>query len=222
MHYSYVKRSRTFEFAPLQSKDARGVAIKKVAFGEGGERLAFQFFEVASDGTTVVGESLVAKLSRFIEDCERDFPDIEAEADDNGLISKWAARDRFVRKFCERQNVAFSIAEEFNKKLDLIKRLDLDTPRVTFLECSVYYVQQEGGAESALLVEKKLDGKFSKWNGNNGVSPCMVYIDLAAVRLNTDFCILFCIAMLLSAVRSFKSNSKAKVRQETPNNVFNP
>jgi len=164
----YVKRSRTFEFAPLQSKDARGVAIKKVAFGEGGERLAFQFFEVASDRTTVVGESLVAKLSRFIEDCERDFPDIEAEADDNGLISKWAARDRFVRKFCERQNVAFSIAEEFNKKLDLIKRLDLDTPRVTFLECSVYYVQQEGGAESALLVEKKLDGKFSKWNGNNG------------------------------------------------------
>jgi hypothetical protein len=88
VHYSYEKRSKTFEFAPLQSKDACGVAIKKVAFGEGGERLAFQFFEVASDGTTVVGEALVAKLSRFIEDCEQDFPDIEAEADHNGLISK--------------------------------------------------------------------------------------------------------------------------------------
>jgi hypothetical protein len=185
MHLRYIKDTKTFEFAPLQNKDACGVAIKRVAFGEGGERLAFQFFEVASDGVTVVGESMVAKLSRFIEEGEKKYLDIEDEIDENGVSSKWAARDRFVRKFCERQNAAFAIAEEFNKKLDLIKSLDPDTPRVTFLECSVYYVQAEGQTESALLVEKKLDGKFTKWNGNNGVSLCTLrFLYLIIVRLN--------------------------------------
>jgi len=164
----YKRDAKTFEFAPLQNEDAHGVAIKKVAFGEGGERLAFQFFELASDGETVVGDPLVAKLSRFIEEGEMDFPDIEAEADENGARSKWSARDRFVKKFCERQNAALAVAIEFNKKLDLIKKLDPDTPRVSFLDCSVYYVQKDGDAESALLVERKLDGKFTKWNGNNG------------------------------------------------------
>ena len=153
----------------MQDPEASGVAIKKVAFGEGGERLAFQFFEVANDGVTVVGEPLVAKLSRFIEE-EHEMPNMEAEVDELGRRSKWAARDNFVKKFCERQHKALLIAEEFNVKLGSIKRLDPDTPRVTFLECSVYYVNNEKVGESALLVERKLNGKFVKWNGNNGVS----------------------------------------------------
>jgi hypothetical protein len=63
-------------------------------------------------------------------------------------------------------------------------------------------VQQEGGAESALLVEKKLDGKFSKWNGNNGVSPCLIFIDLAAERLNTAFFLWYFILPRNAALRS--------------------
>jgi len=177
----YKKDAKTFEFAPLQNENAHGVAIKKVAFGEGGERLAFQFFELASDGETVVGDPLVAKLSRFIEEGEMDFPDIEAEADENGAQSKWSVRDRFVKKFCERQNAALAVAIEFNKKLDLIRKLDPDTPRVLFLDCSVYYVQKDGNAESALLVERKLDGKFTKWNGNNGVSDATLLLMLRMI-----------------------------------------
>jgi len=150
----------------LQHPEAKGVAKKMMSFGEGGERLAFQFFEIASDGCTVVGEPLVAKSSRFIEKDEQ-----KNSTDDFGRTMKWSnwrARDAFVKKFCERQHKALRLAEMFNKKLDSIPRLDPDTPRVTFLDCSVYYTDDLNCGEAALLVERKLNGKFTKWNGNNG------------------------------------------------------
>jgi hypothetical protein len=59
---------------PLQDPEARGVAIRKSPFAEGSERFAYQFFEVAADGATVVGQPLVAKVRMhpmefFLRDC---------------------------------------------------------------------------------------------------------------------------------------------------------
>ncbi len=149
--------------------------MKKKAFGEGQERLAFQFFEVAADGVTVVGEPKVAKESRFIDDSfEGDGDNDEtANADNNDVDNK--SRDKFAKRFCSIQNQAKSIAEAFNKKLDSISTLDPQTPRVSFINCSVYYLEDDQRGEFAVIVEPKLEGKFEKWNNNNGVSQITIF-----------------------------------------------
>ena len=141
-----------FKDTSLQHTDAAGVAICKKAFGEGTERIVYQFFEVGSDYKTVVGNSLVAKESRFLEDVEKD------------KISK----EKYVRKFCGLQYKARMVANAFNEKLDNLKILDKNTARVSFLDCSVYSLQDKKIGEKLLLVERKLDQKFQKWNNNNG------------------------------------------------------
>jgi hypothetical protein len=50
--------------APLQHPDTRYVAVAKGAFDEGTERYVYCFFEVASDGKTILGLPMVAKESR--------------------------------------------------------------------------------------------------------------------------------------------------------------
>ncbi len=147
--------TKKFVQSPLQHPDAAGVAIKRQAFGEGQERFAFQFFEVASDGSSVVGKPLVAKESRFLHESE------------DGRDS-WKARDKFVKRFCKIQMSAVGAAMEFNKKLDSIASLDPDTARVNFLNCSIYYLNHPTKGEFSVIVEDKLDGKFEKWNNNNG------------------------------------------------------
>ena len=157
--------AKSFKKGDLQHKDARGVAIKKTVFGEGSERLAHQFFEVAADGQTVVGESLVAKESRFIEEEESNQRELGQSAE-----AKWKERDKFVKRFCKIQHVARKAAKEFNSKLDDIWNLDPDTCRVSFLDCSLYYLTDKQKGQYAVLVEKHLHGNFQKWNNNNGVS----------------------------------------------------
>jgi hypothetical protein len=175
----YNKESKTFREAAFMHPNTRGVALKKKAFGEGGERLAYQFFEVAEDGRTVVGDPMVAKLSRYIED-DYKVSSSSKESAAAGVTSgdvdqmdpaKSEKRDAFMQIFCERQNKAMSLADQFNEKLESIPRLDSSTPRVSFLDCSVYYIPLPGSNEQlAFLVEPKLNGKFQKWNSNNGVS----------------------------------------------------
>jgi len=168
---------KTFKPAPLQHPEARGVAFKKMAFGEGSERLAHQFFEIEEDGVTVIGPPLVAKESRFIEEKEekiRIFSDKNLNKISKNSLSpsniedKWVDRDDFAKRFCKLQYTACNAARMFNLKLDEIKNLDDDTPRISFLECSIYYLNDEKKGDYAVVVEKKLHGKFQKWNNNNG------------------------------------------------------
>jgi hypothetical protein len=139
----------------LHHPDARGVAIARKAFGEGTERFAYQFFEVAADGMTVVGDPLVAKESKFVAE---------------GTTNSQEESEKFVRRFCRINHQATKAADAFNAKLDSIKRLDADTARVAFLPCSMYCVTDPEMGKHALGVERRLFGKFQKWNSNNGVS----------------------------------------------------
>ena len=149
-----------FKTVPLQHPDARGVAIARKAFGEGTERFAYQFFEVSADGTTVLGDPLVAKESKFV-----------SEATTNAVKET----EKFVRRFCRINHQAAKAAAAFNAKLDSIKLLDADTARVAFLPCSVYCVSDPENGKLALGVERRLFGQFQKWNSNNGVScSCLV------------------------------------------------
>lgn len=153
--------SKAFQSVPLLHKEAQGVAIKRKAFGEGSERLAFQFFEISEDGSSVVGEPLVAKKSRFIDDDEI----LNDGNEEEGL---WKDKDRFAKRFCKIQTKARECAEAFNRKLDSFPSLDPDTVRVSFIDCYVYYLNDRNHGESAVVVEPKLEGRFEKWNNNNG------------------------------------------------------
>lgn len=145
---------KKYEEAPLQHPDARYVALCRGTFGEGAERIAFRFFEIASDARTILGPPLVAKESRLVLE--------EGVGDET-------SRKEFVRTFCSTQQLARRIAEEFNDKLETTRRVDKGTPRIAFLDCSVYQLRDKYLGESSVLVEEKLDHeKWHKWNANNG------------------------------------------------------
>jgi hypothetical protein len=149
------KSEKDFVAADLQHPDAEYVAFSKCPFGEGAERFAYRFYELASDGSTIVGKPLVAKESRLIlEDSDRD--------DER-------SRKKYVRTFCMTQQLARRLANEFNQKLDETLRVDQRTPRIAFLDCSVYRLTDFILGEQSVLVEDRLDeSKWHKWNANNG------------------------------------------------------
>ena len=151
------KIRKAFEETDLQHPDAKYVALSKRPFGEGAERFAFRFFEVAADMQTIVGPALVAKESRLILE------------DDNTGSGDEAARKKFVRTFCSTQQLARRLAQEFNEKMERTLRIHRDTPRVTILDCSIYEIKDKNTGLNSVLVEQKLDHtKWHKWNSNNG------------------------------------------------------
>ena len=116
--------------------------------------MAYRFFELAYDGKSIVGKHMVAKESRLILD--------EDMADES-------ARKRFVRTFCSTQQLARRLAKEFNDKLATIRRVDIKTPRVNILDCSIYELDDKIVGKLSVLVEEKLDHNiWQKWNSNNG------------------------------------------------------
>ena len=134
--------------------DACGVALKETFFGEGAERLVREFREIGSDGR-FVGPLLVAKESRFQEDV--------ANTDPRRIKA-------FHRTFCDTQARASGLARVFNERLEKLPGYDpWTTPLVTFLDCSVYMVDDINLGTLGCLVEKQLDPtKYKKWNDNKG------------------------------------------------------
>ena len=155
LHYQewFVDRQKYYrwEDADLESIHTKYVAMNKKAFGEGAERFAYRFYEVAEDRKTILGQPMVAKESRLV------------------LEGGEKERDKFVRTFVQTQQLARRLAEEFNKKLDRLHRVSNDTPRIVFLDCSVYELHDKILGKQSVLVEEKLDhNSWHKWNANNG------------------------------------------------------
>jgi len=74
-----------------------------------------------------------------------------------------------VRTFCSTQQLARRLAQEFNEKMDTRRRIHPNTPRVSFLDCSIYEIKDKNLGKLSVLVEKKLDHtRWHKWNSNNG------------------------------------------------------
>jgi hypothetical protein len=147
----FAKLLKSYEKMPLQHAEAKYVAFAKQPFGEGAERFAYRFFEISWDAKTIVGKPLVAKESRYVAE------------DDTRL------RDDYVRTFCSTQQLARRLAIEFNAKLNKLYRVDPKTPRISFLDCSIYELTDINLGKQKVLVEEKLDhNKWCKWNSNNG------------------------------------------------------
>jgi hypothetical protein len=149
------KRYHIFEHAGYQHSDAQYVAFARGPFGEGAERFAYRFYEVAADGSTILGKPLVAKESRFIDNKEM-------------IADGESQRQQFVRTFCKTQQLALRLAEEFNQKLDETRRVHKNTPRIRFLDCSIYVLSDAQLGKHSVLVEERLFGEWEKWNCNNG------------------------------------------------------
>jgi Alpha-kinase family len=149
------KKDVFYKVVPLQHPNAKYVAFAKGPFGEGAERFAYRFFEVAADGKTILGIPLVAKESRMV-------------LEEMGVADE-KARKEFVRTFCTTQQLARGMAEKFNKKLLSNPRIHKNTPQISFLDCSIYELDDDTLGRLSVLVEKKLDHtKWFKWNSNNG------------------------------------------------------
>ena len=148
------KTRHKYEETDLQHADARYVAFAKGPFGEGAERFAYRFYELAADCETIVGKAMVAKESRLI---------LDADGADE------MARKDFTATFCKTQQLARRLANDFNAKLKTSYCVDERTPTVNFLDCSIYELDDDNLGVLSILVEDKLDHtKWQKWNSNNG------------------------------------------------------
>lgn len=147
-------KTRQFVHAPPLNSSAKGIALHSAFFGEGAERLVREFREVDLHGS-FVGPKLVAKESRFQMD-----------------VANTSRRDimSFHRSFCETQNRAQRLAQVFNQRLANLPGYNpRTTPGISFLECSVYIVDDRNLGEMGVLVEKQLDpSRYKKWNNNCG------------------------------------------------------
>ena len=141
---------------------ARGVALRRMYFGEGAERLVRKFREVDAF-KRFVGPPMVAKESRFI----------------NRFINHDSDIKEYHRVFCDTQTRAQNLAMVFNERLAKVPGLPAQTPRVSFVSCSVYTVASAELGTFAVLAEKELDStKYRKWNDNKGWHPEAAPTDL--------------------------------------------
>ena len=130
----------------LLHPNAYGAAFKTKPFANGAERVVYQSCEIDKFGQ-FVGDKLVAKEDKYVTDYQGDF--------------------HF--KFCKTQKVAESLANEFNRRLDMSCCVESKVPRIKFLECFVYRFRNEYGNLVDYLVEKQIDPKqYTKWNDNTG------------------------------------------------------
>ncbi|KAL3816002.1 hypothetical protein ACHAXA_010662 [Cyclostephanos tholiformis] len=167
-----------------------GFDIEKDPFGKGAERLAFMFHEIKRKSTgrgwEQVGCPMVAKESRFIEDEE--------------------SKEAFHLSFCRVQNKSNELAKLFNQAVERAPLLRPSTdevslpPPIVFLDCSVYEYTNFRGMKCGLLlnrliltgIEKYLNGKFTKFNSNNGFANnanrdgASIILSIGEVKL-TDF-----------------------------------
>ena len=149
---SAARRAGWRRVAKFTHPRAVGVAMRNEIFGEGAERVVSKFREYDAHGA-FVGPWMVAKQSRFIE---------EDQTED---------QKRFHRSFCSTQQTAARIARVFNERLATIPGVTAATPRVKFLECHVYVLDDVRLGRTGVLVEKMLgnhETAWKKWNGNNG------------------------------------------------------
>jgi len=151
-------KSNPWQAVDLATHGANGVEVETKFFGKGSERLAFRFHELANQKR--VGKMLVAKNSVHLNENE--------------------TKESFHHDFCHVQSTAYDLAEKFNtavRNAPLLQSTFLPTnreyytkpPELKFMLCHVYSIKNNTtGEKTDYLVERMLQGKFTKYNSNNG------------------------------------------------------
>ena len=75
--------------------------------------------------------------------------------------------DRISQVFCSTQVQASKLANTFNQRVKDVCTQEL--VKIEFLDCSVFGVKRKTDLDDiGLLVEKRLEGEYQKWNDNQG------------------------------------------------------
>lgn len=142
-HHVFVNSDSTF-----LNPNAKAIAIKKHYFGEGAERVVFHMTEVDCYNNPI-GIPMVVKANLFIT------PGGHEELE-------------FHRIFGKTQKESSRLAYAFNTRMDM-RKIPSYIPRVEFLECFYYTIDDVNGQQIGYLVEKQLEQeRFKKWNNNSG------------------------------------------------------
>ena len=168
----------------------RFLAMRTGHCGVGAERVAFRCHlseqDPSADRSPLVPSSPPQDVTQY-------FAFDAMVAKETKLVERVEENVAFHKAFCETQDLAQYLANEFNKRLQGLPGYDKDkTPKISFLPCSVLVVHDPEWpkGERGLLVEKKLDtDKFPwcKWNDNAGgvngsVAPIDVDLEWAKLR----------------------------------------
>lgn len=133
------------------------LAVKKMAFGEGAERVVYKA-RFLDESRNFFGQKMVAKESRFLTTDDYD------------------NRMDFHADFLRTQFTASEFAEKFNSALDRLEDHFPDgvtalrrVPRIRFLKPFVVECyDEEKDEEWNILVEEQLEGTYKKFNSNKG------------------------------------------------------
>ena len=177
------KSHREGSVCPRYSRDRRNghfvkqgipswsLAIKKLVYGEGAERIVYKV-RFLNEKSQFFGPKMVAKESRFLE-AIGDISNSDG-ADDGDYNSKLAYHEEFART----QTLASQFAGKFNVALDsLVDHFDSRfhpwlkrMPRMRFLKPMVVeaFVGSDGGKTRNILIEEQLEGEYKKFNNNMG------------------------------------------------------
>jgi hypothetical protein len=134
-------RKECYETVPLQHPDARYVAISKVPFRMEKKRLVYKFYELASDRTTIVGLPMVAKGSPH------------AMKSKNGKTEHTA----WTQEYIQRHQFAHHLAVQFNNILQAHPNIHAGTPKISFLDCSLYTIKDVNIGKMSVVVESYID-----------------------------------------------------------------
>jgi hypothetical protein len=131
------------------------LALSIKSCGEGAERVASRCqLAFKKSPASFAFEAMVAKETNSVERIEENVA--------------------FHRAFLETQNLAASLADDFNHRLLALPEYDeRSSPQITFLNCSVLLLEDKKwpGGLRGVLVEKMLDTNrlgWCKWNDNAG------------------------------------------------------
>jgi hypothetical protein len=130
-----------------------GVAIRKTFFAQGAERRTLLFRELDESGQ-MTGQQLVAKESLFADG---------ADEGEKELVQIYT---------CKLLVKAQGVAKVFNQRIESLVTRNLiaasDVASMNYLQCFPYVWCDADGFDHGVMVEKQLEGIFTKWNGNNG------------------------------------------------------
>eukprot|EP00523_Entomoneis_sp_CCMP467_P017613 CAMPEP_0168803616 /NCGR_PEP_ID=MMETSP0726-20121227/84_1 /TAXON_ID=265536 /ORGANISM="Amphiprora sp., Strain CCMP467" /LENGTH=846 /DNA_ID=CAMNT_0008855419 /DNA_START=38 /DNA_END=2575 /DNA_ORIENTATION=- len=135
-----------------------GVAWKRLAFGEGAERLAFKFRFIDENGK-FTGPKMVAKESRFVEDL-----------DDPGTNYLQSQRHSYHKTFMRTQATASWFAKLFNEHLEKkVSPSEVSTLiKIEFLDPVIFELVDVDVGTFNVLVEPMIEGKYVKFTDNFG------------------------------------------------------
>lgn len=133
------------------------LAIKNQIFGEGAERVVSKLRYLDRFGS-FLGSQMVAKDSRYV-------------------LARHRGKTRFHATFMRTQSIASSLAISFNEAISDIMRSHfsgafvkkvVNLPHIRFLEPLVTQVVNDNGFDDYYLIERFLEGQYTKFNSNNG------------------------------------------------------